>query len=61
MALQTVQISVPRTALSADDFGLDAEGNLKIDKDRLNKIIKDNINKIVPASEGVSVSVSVGT
>jgi hypothetical protein len=60
MAQQTMQIAIPRTALKPDDFGLDAEGNLKIEKDRLNKIVKENINKSVAVEDAVSVGVVVG-
>ena len=59
MALQTVQVALPRSVLKPEDFSIDNSGNLTIDKDRLNTLVKQNINRPVPSDEAVSVGVVV--
>jgi len=59
MAQQTLQVPIPRSSLTPDLFSLDTDGNLKIDKAKLNTIVKENINKTVDMNDAVKVGVVI--
>lgn len=60
MEKQNITVSVPKSALKPEDFGVDAQGNLTLDKTLVNKLVKENINKSVRSGDGVEVTVTVG-
>lgn len=60
MDKQTMTVPLSRDLLKPEDFKLDDEGNLIIDKKQISKLVKENINKTPPdITKAVSVGVVV--